>query len=65
MAWYLDGRVSAVLGTHTHVPTADGRILPAGTAFITDAGMSGARDSILGFEVEASKRLFLTRCRRA
>ena len=60
MAWYLDGRVSAVLGTHTHVPTADGRILPCGTAFISDAGMTGARDSILGFEVEASKKLFLT-----
>ena len=60
MAWYLDGRVSAVLGTHTHVPTADARILPHGTAFITDAGMSGARDSVLGFEVEASKKLFLT-----
>jgi 2',3'-cyclic-nucleotide 2'-phosphodiesterase len=60
MAWYLDGRVSAVLGTHTHVPTADARILPCGTAFVSDAGMTGARDSILGFEVEASKKLFLT-----
>jgi metallophosphoesterase (TIGR00282 family) len=60
MGWYLDGRVSAVLGTHTHVPTADGRILPQGTAYITDAGMSGARDSVLGFEVAASHRLFLS-----
>jgi metallophosphoesterase (TIGR00282 family) len=60
MGWYLDGRVAAVLGSHTHVPTADGRILPNGTAYITDAGMSGARDSVLGFEVSASHRLFLT-----
>jgi metallophosphoesterase (TIGR00282 family) len=60
MGWYLDGRVSAVVGTHTHVPTADGRILPGGTAYITDAGMSGARDSVLGFEVQASHRLFLS-----
>ncbi len=60
MGWYLDGRVSAVLGTHTHVPTADARILPEGTAYITDAGMTGARDSVLGFEVSASHRLFLS-----
>lgn len=60
MGWYLDGRVSAVLGTHTHVPTADTRILPKGTAYVTDAGMSGARDSVLGFEISASHRLFLT-----
>jgi metallophosphoesterase (TIGR00282 family) len=60
MGWYLDGRVSAVLGTHTHVPTADARILTEGTAYITDAGMTGARDSVLGFEVSASQRLFLT-----
>jgi len=60
MGWYLDGRVSAVVGTHTHVPTADGRILPKGTAYITDAGMAGARDSVLGFEVAASHRLFLS-----
>lgn len=49
MGRYLDGRVSAVLGTHTHVPTADERILPNGTAFQTDIGMSGAYDSIIGF----------------
>ena len=60
MGWYLDGRVAAVLGTHTHVPTADTRILPRGTAYVTDAGMSGARDSVLGFEVAASHRLFLS-----
>jgi len=60
MGWYLDGRVSAVFGSHTHVPTADGRILPGGTAYITDAGMVGARDSVLGFEVAASHRLFLS-----
>jgi metallophosphoesterase (TIGR00282 family) len=60
MGWYLDGRVAAVLGTHTHVPTADARILPKGTAYVTDAGMSGARDSVLGFEISASHRLFLS-----
>jgi metallophosphoesterase (TIGR00282 family) len=60
MGWYLDGRVSAVLGTHTHVPTADTRILPRGTAYVTDAGMTGARDSVIGFEVAASHRLFLS-----
>jgi metallophosphoesterase (TIGR00282 family) len=60
MGWYLDGRVSAVFGTHTHVPTADTRILPGGTAYVSDAGMSGARDSVLGFEVSASHRLFLS-----
>lgn len=46
--WYLDGRAAAVLGTHTHVPTADGRVLPGGTAFISDVGMTGSRDSVLG-----------------
>ena len=53
LGWYLDGRVSAVLGTHTHVPTCDERILPRGTAFITDVGMVGPRNSILGVKVEA------------
>ncbi len=48
MAWYLNGRVSAVIGSHTHIPTADARILPKGTAFVTDVGMVGSRDSILG-----------------
>jgi metallophosphoesterase (TIGR00282 family) len=60
MGWYLDGRVTAVLGTHTHVPTADQRLLPRGTAFCSDAGMCGARDSIIGDEVEAVLRRFLT-----
>ena len=49
---YLDGRVSAVVGTHTHVQTADERILPGGTAYITDAGMTGSYDSVIGVEVE-------------
>jgi len=52
MGWYLDGRVAAVCGTHTHVPTADARVLPGGTAFICDVGMTGARASILGVESE-------------
>ncbi|MBK5111441.1 MAG: TIGR00282 family metallophosphoesterase [Thermoleophilia bacterium] len=52
LGWYLDGRVAAVLGTHTHVPTADGRVLPGGTAFISDVGMTGARDSVLGVRKE-------------
>jgi metallophosphoesterase (TIGR00282 family) len=50
MGWHLDGRFSAVLGTHTHVPTADARILPQGTALVADAGMVGPRDSVLGVE---------------
>jgi metallophosphoesterase (TIGR00282 family) len=52
MGWHLDGRVAAVFGTHTHVPTADGRVLPKGTAFISDVGMTGSRDSILGVKKE-------------
>jgi calcineurin-like phosphoesterase len=48
MGWYLDGRVSAVVGTHTHVPTADERILPGGTAYITDVGMAGSGNSVIG-----------------
>ena len=52
MGWYLDGRVSAVIGTHTHVPTADARLLPGGTAFISDVGMTGPRDSIIGFSLD-------------
>lgn len=51
--YYLDGRVSCVAGTHTHVPTADARVLPAGTAYITDVGMCGCYDSVLGFDKEA------------
>jgi hypothetical protein len=60
MAWHLDGRVSAVLGTHTHVMTADERILPHGTAFISDAGMVGAYESIIGMNKEAIMKRFLT-----
>ena len=60
MGWYLDGRVTAVLGTHTHVQTADERILPGGTAFQTDVGMSGPYDSIIGVEKELVLRKFLT-----
>lgn len=60
MCWYLDGRVSAVVGTHTHVPTADQRIFPKGTAFVCDVGMCGPRDSVIGVEVEPVIRKFLT-----
>jgi 2',3'-cyclic-nucleotide 2'-phosphodiesterase len=58
---FADGRVSAVLGTHTHVPTADAQILPGGTAFIGDAGMCGDYDSVIGMQKEASVRRFVTR----
>lgn len=57
---YLDGRISAVLGTHTHVQTADERILPGGTAYITDVGMSGSRDSVIGIRKEEAISKFLT-----
>jgi metallophosphoesterase (TIGR00282 family) len=60
MGWYLDGRVSAVVGTHTHVPTADTRILPGGTAYQTDCGMTGPYDSIIGVEKDPILRKFLT-----
>jgi len=60
MAYYLDGKVSAVIGTHTHVQTADERISPHGTAYITDAGMTGAHDSIIGMEKGPSLGRFLT-----
>jgi 2',3'-cyclic-nucleotide 2'-phosphodiesterase len=56
MGWHLDGKVTAVIGTHTHVPTADGRILPRGTAFQTDVGMTGPYDSILGMRKEQALR---------
>ncbi len=59
MGWHVDGRVSAVVGTHTHVPTADSRILPHGTAYVTDAGMCGLRDSIIGVDREAIMPRFL------
>ena len=60
MGWHLDGRVSAVVGTHTHVPTADERILPHGTAYITDVGMTGPYDSIIGNVKEDVLQRFLT-----
>ena len=60
LGWYLDGRVSAVIGTHTHVATADAHVLPAGTAFISDVGMVGPRDSIIGMEVKPIIERFLT-----
>ena len=59
MGRYLDGRVSAVCGTHTHVPTADERVLPNGTAFQTDVGMSGAYDSVIGFRPDEAIHRFL------
>jgi 2',3'-cyclic-nucleotide 2'-phosphodiesterase len=59
MGWHLDGRVSAVVGTHTHVQTADERILPKGTAYLTDVGMTGPHDSIIGVEIEAALGRFL------
>ena len=60
MGWYLDGRVSAVLGTHTHVPTADARILPNGTAYVTDVGMAGPSNSVIGSDISAVLAGFLT-----
>jgi hypothetical protein len=59
MGWHLDGKVTAVVGTHTHVQTADERILPNGTAYMTDAGMTGPHDSIIGMEREPSLARFL------
>jgi metallophosphoesterase (TIGR00282 family) len=60
MGWYLDGRVSAVVGTHTHVRTADAQILPGGTAYISDVGMCGPRDSVIGVKKELVIERFLT-----
>jgi metallophosphoesterase (TIGR00282 family) len=60
LGWYLDGRITAVLGTHTHIPTADARVLPGGTAYITDVGMSGPYDSVIGVETELVLNRFLT-----
>ena len=59
MGWHLDGKVTLVVGTHTHVQTADERILPNGTAYLTDAGMTGPHDSIIGMEREPSLARFL------
>lgn len=60
MGWYLDGKVSAVIGTHTHVQTHDERILPSGTAYLTDVGMVGSRDGVLGMEKQAVLQKFKT-----
>ncbi len=61
LGWYLDGRVTAVVGTHTHVPTADARVLPGGTAYITDVGMTGARGGVLGVKRQQAIDSMLTR----
>lgn len=58
--WYLDGRVSAVIGTHTHIPTADERVLPGGTAYLTDVGMTGPYDSVIGMDKQSSLDRFLS-----
>jgi metallophosphoesterase (TIGR00282 family) len=60
MGWHLDGRVTAMVGTHTHVQTADERILPKGTAYLTDVGMTGPHDSVIGVEIEAALGRFIT-----
>jgi len=65
IAWYFDGKVSAVIGTHTHVQTADERLLPGGTAYLTDAGMTGPYDSVIGMEAKASIDRLLTQRRSA
>ena len=59
MGWYLDGRASAVVGTHTHVPTADERVLPNGTGYISDVGMTGCYDSVIGMDIQKSLKRFL------
>jgi metallophosphoesterase (TIGR00282 family) len=61
MGWYLDGRVTAVLGTHTHIPTADARVLPGGTAYITDVGMTGPRGGVIGVRREQALEAMITR----
>jgi metallophosphoesterase (TIGR00282 family) len=60
MGWYLDGRVTACVGTHTHVPTADARVLPGGTAYISDVGMTGPRGGVIGVQKELAIERFLT-----
>ncbi|HKP90276.1 MAG TPA: TIGR00282 family metallophosphoesterase [Thermoleophilaceae bacterium] len=60
MGWHLDGRVTACVGTHTHVPTADGRVLPGGTAYISDVGMTGARGGVIGVRREQALERFRT-----
>ncbi len=61
MGWHLDGRVTAVVGTHTHIPTADARVLPGGTAYITDVGMTGPRGGVIGVKRELAIQAMLTR----
>jgi len=63
MGWYLDGRVTAVVGTHTHVPTADARVLPGGTAFCTDVGMTGPRGGVIGVKKEQAIESLVTQMR--
>ena len=65
MGWYLDGRVSAVLGTHTHVPTADETVLPGGTAYQSDVGMTGAYEGIIGFSKDRIIEKFLSQTPRS
>jgi metallophosphoesterase (TIGR00282 family) len=62
--WYLDGRVTAVVGTHTHVPTADARVLPGGTAYVSDVGMTGPRDSVIGVKKELAIATFVEQMKR-
>ncbi|MEE9274699.1 MAG: TIGR00282 family metallophosphoesterase [bacterium] len=64
LGWHLDGRVSALLGTHTHIQTADERVLPGGTAYLSDAGMTGPADSVIGVEVRPALERFLTGVQR-
>ena len=60
MGWFLDGRVSACVGTHTHIPTADERVLPGGTAYLTDAGMTGPAEGVIGMDKEIILKKYLT-----
>jgi len=60
LGWHLDGRVAAVFGTHTHVPTADARVLPGGTAYISDAGMTGSRAGVIGVKRDQALEAFIT-----
>ena len=60
MGYFLDGKISALFGTHTHVQTADEQILPKGTAYITDIGMTGPINSVIGMDIEASTKRFVT-----
>jgi len=59
IGYHLEGRLQALVGTHTHVPTADAQILPGGTAYVTDVGMTGAKESVIGFDRQAILGLFL------